>query len=189
MTKLSVIWVVSILGAFGCARGEDPPGVAREPLARQAPVVTAAAPTPAPAQPAIKPVEVVVKAPAGLAKKASKGVEPAVAGEGLVIKRLVVTNSIEHRELVTVDQLALSEEPLFAFIEVANPGETPEQIEVTFEKDGRSVGHVKLEVPAKNKRWRTWGKTRQVRQAGEWVAVVKTADGKELSRKSFVVAP
>lgn len=196
MTKLNVTWVpVLVLGVVGCARGEDPPGATREPLARQAPIVTAAAPaTPpppanAPARTESKPAALAVKPPTSLAKKPAKASEPAVAGDGLVIKRLVVTNSIAQREPAPVDRLTLSDEQLVAFLEVSNPSDSPEQIVVTFESGGRSVGHVKLEVPAKSTRWRTWGKTRQVRQSGEWVAVVRSGDGTELSRKSFAMAP
>ena len=50
-----------------------------------------------------------------------------------------------------------------------------------------TVGHVKLSVPANQPRFRTWGNTRLIRDAGHWVAVVSTADGVELGRAPFEV--
>jgi hypothetical protein len=59
---------------------------------------------------------------------------------------------------------------------------------VTFEREGKkTVGHVRLEVPAHNKRWRTWGRTRFIREPGTWNAVIRAKDGTELAKKSFEV--
>lgn len=195
MTIRSMAWVpVVALGLFGCSRSDDA-RVGKEPLARKSPVVvvTAGAPTP-PAPTATEPKAApVIKATPEPApkptKKTGNASQPALTGDALIVKRLVVTQSIEQREPAAASELTLSDEPLYAFIEVVNPTETAEHVFVTFEQAGKSVGHVKLEVPAKSSRWRTWGKTRQVKQPGEWVAVVKTEDGRELSRKSFTLQP
>ena len=58
---------------------------------------------------------------------------------------------------------------------------------ITFEQGDKSVGHIALNVPAKAKRFRTWGRTAQIKSVGEWQAVVRSQGGKELGRTTFSV--
>lgn len=115
--------------------------------------------------------------------------DPAAVGAGLTVKRLVVTRSIDNREPTEAGTLSASDEgPLMAFVEIENKADVADSVAITFEREGqKSVGHIKLEVPAKNSRWRTWGKTRQVRSPGTWIVRVRTSTGTELAAKTFVV--
>jgi hypothetical protein len=103
------------------------------------------------------------------------------------VKRLNVTHAIENREPVSAADLKLGDNPILAFVELANTSTDEQRIVVTFEHAGKSVGHVQLRVPGQSRRWRTWGQTRQIREPGEWQAVVRSEDGKELSRTTFSV--
>lgn len=193
MTKQAGFTLTALvaLTLLGCSRRDEAsPLAAREPLAKAAPVL--AAPPPAAPKPAPTALEAKSEKPLAAVEPAKKLVkstpEPTLSsGQGLAVRRLVVSRSIERREPVLADRLTVSDEPLYAFVELENDSDQADGVVITFEHEGKSVGHVKLEVPAKNKRWRTWGKTKQVRQAGDWVVVVKSADGKELARKSFRV--
>ncbi len=194
MNKRSVLAVAVglALGAVACGR-TDPTGVAREPLARANPAAPAATPAPVKAEPKsteappTQPIKAEKVEPAKRLAKAAPSSTDAPLPEGLSVKRIVITRAIEKREPVAIERLVASDEPLYAFVELANGSDAAAGVVITFEREGKSVGHVKLEVPAKNARWRTWGKTKQVRHAGEWVAVVKASDGTELGRKSFSV--
>ena len=105
----------------------------------------------------------------------------------LVLKRIVVTHEVQNREPVTTDQLTV-ERPIVTFLELANPGSDDEQVVITYEREGVApVGHVKLNVPAEQPRWRTWGQSRRVTSSGEWVAVATTSSGVELGRQKFEV--
>ncbi len=104
------------------------------------------------------------------------------------IKRLSVTTGIENREPLEMDHVELGQSPIYAFVELSNPSDEPQEVVITFENpEGPSVGHVTLTVPANQPRWRTWGRTRMVQNAGEWSAVVKTVDGDEIARQDFSV--
>ncbi len=106
------------------------------------------------------------------------------------LKRLVVTTGVEKREPVKVETLLAGEEPIFAFMELANESEEDQYVVVTFERedDLEVVGHIKLKVPAEQPRWRTWGRTHMIKDAGPWVAVVRTPEGHELAREPFDVS-
>lgn len=124
----------------------------------------------------------------GKEKEAAPTQPGASAGDvELKVKRLVVTHAIEQREPVAVEALSTAKQ-VVAFVELANAGADAGKVVITFEHEGQpSVGHIELEVPGDQPRWRTWGKTRMVKTAGEWEAVVSTADGTELAREKFVV--
>ena len=112
---------------------------------------------------------------------------PVVLGQ-LKMKRLVVTHAIEKREPVETKALRANGDPIYAFVEMENLGADEAGIVITFEHSGgREVGHVKLGIPGKQRRWRTWGRTRNIRDAGEWTAVVRSADGQEIARAPFEV--
>ena len=119
-------------------------------------------------------------------RKGDQGAAPSLPK----VKRLVVTTGVEKREPVKVDALLAGEAPIYAFMELANDSATGQQVVVTFERedDFEVVGHIKLDVPAEQPRWRTWGRTHMIKDAGPWVAVVRTPDGHELARQPFDVS-
>jgi hypothetical protein len=113
------------------------------------------------------------------------------AGGSVRMKRLVVTTQVEQREPAPTTELTAGQGPIVAFVELGNESTEDQYVIVTFEhEDGiDAVGHIKLKVPARQPRWRTWGRTRMISDAGEWVAVVRTEDGRELGRQPFAVQP
>jgi hypothetical protein len=116
--------------------------------------------------------------------------DPKLANEaGLKLKRVVVTHKIENHEPLPAADFSLGSEPVYAFVELDNSSGAARTINVMFENEDTkaTVGHVKLTVPANQPRYRTWGNTRLIRDAGHWVAVVSTADGVELGRAPFEV--
>ena len=109
--------------------------------------------------------------------------------EGLSIKRLVVTSGIDKREPVDDGGVRADGSPVYAFLEVKNDSTDDRSLIVTFEReDGTKVGKVPLKVPGKQPRWRTWGRTRQIRKAGAWHVVVRTKGGDEIGRAKFAVS-
>jgi hypothetical protein len=192
MIRRSLISFAAVVLAFaaGVACGKKSEDVSREPLARgQTTVVALPAGTPKPATTMV-PVTTAPK-PAEPKPNAASPVKKVTApASALSVKRIVVTRAIEKREPVATDTFTTGEEPVFAFLELANTSNHPAIVEVTFEHaQGKTVGHVKLEVPAHSTKWRTWGKTRFIRQAGTWNAVVRGEDGSELAKQEFEVSP
>jgi hypothetical protein len=121
---------------------------------------------------------------------AAKAVDPAAPIEaGLKVRRLVVARRIEGREPAeSGTRFTPDGGPLFAFVEMENASPDTQQIVVTFEQAGSpSLGNVKLDVPGKNARYRTWGQTRRIRNTGAWQAIVRTPSGQELARQAFEV--
>ena len=107
-----------------------------------------------------------------------------------MVKRFVVTQGVREREPVASDGALVADgKPIYAFAELANESGEESQVRITFERKGSSdrVGNVTLAVPAKSARYRTWGNTRFVREAGTWEAVLWSEDGTELSRATFEV--
>ncbi len=117
------------------------------------------------------------------------GTEQQTAAGGLSIKRLVVAGAIEQREPVTTQTIRADGKPVYAFVELRNDSDSDRNVIVTFERsDGTKVGRVPLKVPAKQRRWRTWGRTQLIRKTGDWEAVVRTKGGEEIGRVGFKVA-
>jgi len=111
-------------------------------------------------------------------------------GTGLMVKRFVVAESVRDREPVLSEgALPADGKPIYAFAELSNANAEQAQVRITFERKGSSdrVGNVTLEIPAKMSRYRTWGNTRFVREAGTWEAVLWSENGTELGRTSFDV--
>ncbi|MES1177873.1 MAG: DUF2914 domain-containing protein [Myxococcales bacterium] len=131
----------------------------------------------------------IVTAPATSASSSAKATIDEQASDGLKLKRIVVTRKIENREPVAGDDFNLGSAPVYAFVELENSAKDARNIRVLFQNEDTkaTVGHVKLTVPAAQSRFRTWGKTRMIRDAGHWVAVVSTLDGVELGRAPFQV--
>jgi hypothetical protein len=111
------------------------------------------------------------------------------AADDVRVKRLVVTHGVEDREPLSPEPLSTSSGRVVAFVELQNDSDVAETVVVTFESEtGQAVGHIELEVPAKSPRWRTWGYTRHVKEAGNWQAVVSKKGGEELTRTQFSVS-
>jgi hypothetical protein len=183
--------VVVLAFAAGVACGKKSEDLSREPLARGQTTVVGApadAPKPPPA-PSTVPVTTAPPAPVAKITTPSAPVKKITAPASAVsVKRIVVTSAIEKREPVLTDTFSTGADPVFAFLELSNTSDHPAIVEVTFEHaEGKTVGHVKLEIPAHSTKWRTWGKTRFIRQAGSWNAVVRGEDGSELAKKAFDV--
>lgn len=134
-------------------------------------------------------VPVVPSAGATGVSKAPLPSDIAVGSEGLKLKRLVVTHQIENREPLAGDEFSLGSAPVYAFLELENSAKEARTVQVMFQNldTKATVGHVKLSVPAAQGRFRTWGNTRLIRDAGHWVAVVSTTEGVELGRAPFDV--
>lgn len=175
----------------------------REEPVRQEPMQTFVRPTTAPA-PAALPAGPTAQAGAAaeVAQPGATAVEvvaadsvstapnpPAAAPKDpLQVKRLVVTDRIEDREPVADSKLRADGTQVFAFVELANLSTDAQSIEIVFEHEsGQQVGFVKLPVPKEKSRWRTWGKTEQIKKTGRWVAKVRSSEGDELMRQDFLV--
>ncbi|MFO0708394.1 MAG: hypothetical protein U0353_01070 [Sandaracinus sp.] len=113
-------------------------------------------------------------------------------GEGLRVRRLVVSTGVEDREPTGASERFERDEPrLYAFVDLANRGDATE-VEVVFEPENETreahvTGLVTLEVPAEVGRHRTWAWSRNVHAPGRWSAIVRDLEGHELARTSFVV--
>ncbi len=142
--------------------------------------------SPAPAaQPTAAADETTAKAGA---RQDSPAAKREVNSGTLRVKRLVVARKVAaHEPVDPASSFALDGTPLVAFVEMENRTLDDAHIVITFEKPGEAVGHIELGVPANQARWRTWGMTRGIKDAGDWVAVVRTSDGTELARAPFAV--
>jgi hypothetical protein len=173
-----------VLVFAGCSKA--PVEKAAPAASSQAPVVVVTAP-PVVVAPAaeVKPIESAAK-PAPVAKAKAKS-----AGRALSVKKLVVATGVERgsREpLGVAESFKQGEfEKIVAYVELENPGDESE-VQVSFDppSDAPTKGNVWLDVGT-SPRWRTWASTKGVAEKGEWTAVVKTRDGRELARESFVV--
>lgn len=109
-------------------------------------------------------------------------------GTGLRSRRLVITHAIEGHE--PVDELEVvdgSAERVYAFVDLANPGEAT-TVEVTFRHEsGLSVGRVALEIPAHSARYRTWAYSSHVEEPGNWTAIVRDREGHTVAALPFEV--
>jgi hypothetical protein len=188
----SIVALGLALSAAGCER--DASARLAEPTREQG--AAPSAPPPAPNATGAKEAvngrdadkaPITVNAPAKLRDTSFRA---ATSVEGLRVKRLVVTREVVAREPVQVDRL-VTNEPVVAFVELANNGAEEGRIAITFEYPGKNpVGHIELPVKAEQSRWRTWGRTHLVTEAGRWQAVVRSLDGTELARQEFeVVGP
>ena len=111
----------------------------------------------------------------------------ALAPDSVAVRRLVATHAVREREPIEPAEL-VSGTPIVAFVELSNEDEVDRNVVVTFEREGRpAVGHVKLQVPAKSPRFRTWARTHNVTETGVWEAVIRAEDGTELGRQPFEV--
>lgn len=104
------------------------------------------------------------------------------------VRRLVIASDVDDREPVGLEQGSV-DQPVVAFVEMRNLGAEDSKIVVTFEHEsGKKVGFIELGIPKESSRYRTWGRTHNIRDAGKWTAIVATEDGHELARESFSVS-
>jgi hypothetical protein len=115
---------------------------------------------------------------------ATSGVIPDAAP---VIKRFIIASDVAEREPIALADGKVTE-PVVAFLELGNKADAESGVVITFEHEsGRKVGFIELSVPAETSRYRTWGRTRNIQQPGEWTAIVSSKSGEELARKTFTV--
>lgn len=110
----------------------------------------------------------------------------------LRVRRLVLATGIEAREPTGVAvRFDGQQERLYAFVELANTGEAT-SVEISFEpvtpsREAQVTGLVSLEVPSGVARHRTWAWSRHVHAPGQWSAVVRDDQGRELARERFEI--
>jgi len=143
---------------------------------------------------AVQPATTAVVAPTVLSATTAPKAQPAVirsdAADDLIVKRFLVTSGVHEREPESLTgAIRVDGKPVFAFAEVQNKDGSATNVRVTFQRKGspEQVGNVTLSVPAQTQRYRTWGTTRFIREAGSWEAVLWSEDGKELARVAFEV--
>lgn len=178
----------------GCQGRESDAGVKRSALTvTQASARTfatvAAAEAAAPETPKVA-ASTTSDAPRSSAPKARSAAQPASLEGKLKVKRLVVASGVEKREPVGAASTfsAKDASKIYGFVELENPEKAEGNVFLSFEQ-GRAIepkGNVKLAVGA-SPRWRTWGFSRAVREAGSWSVVVRDEAGTELARERFEV--
>lgn len=108
---------------------------------------------------------------------------------GLSVRRLVVAHDVVDREpVVRESTFEAGRDRVFAFVEARNAGADAGAVHIYFEgPTGQRVGDIGLDVPGAQRRWRTWGYSRNVSTPGTWEAVVVDDDGHVLAREAFEV--
>lgn len=105
----------------------------------------------------------------------------------LTVHRLVVARDVKDREPVELESGTVGE-PVLAFLDLANPNQVEIPVHITFEHEsGLKVGFIELKIPAEKKRYRTWGRTQNIKKAGKWTVVIADGAGKELGRQDFTI--
>ena len=175
------------------------------PAAPAAPAQPAQAQTPSPADTAANaPSERAAEpAPRAAASLPEGGVAPpstrrfgvpteahgTAASAAVTVSRLVVAHDVVEREpVVREDAFAGGQDRVFAFVEARNLDAADGAIRIYFDgPNGQRVGDIGLEVPGAQRRWRTWGFSRNVSAPGTWEAVVVDAHGTVLASEAFEV--
>lgn len=107
------------------------------------------------------------------------------------VDRFVLAQAVQQREpLGETDVFSTEAEKIFAFVQLANPQQPPYSFKVHFEKadEAPTPYGIALEVPTAA-RFRTWAFTRIKREPGQYRAVLRTLDGREIARRDFTVVP
>jgi hypothetical protein len=104
------------------------------------------------------------------------------------IDRFVLAHGIEQREPVEESERFTGDTKIFAFVQFANPEGAPFAFRVHWEKAEAPASPygVKLKVETAA-RYRTWSWTAIPREPGEYKAVLRTLDGKEIASKPFTI--
>jgi hypothetical protein len=122
------------------------------------------------------------------APKASSDVSKKGEERSPEVRRLVIASNVDDREPVKLERGAV-DQPVVAFVEMRNLAPVDSKIVVTFEHEsGKKVGFIELAIPKESSRYRTWGRTHNIRDVGKWTAIVATEGGQELARESFSVS-
>lgn len=114
------------------------------------------------------------------------------ASDGLRVRSVVVSRGVANRLPVGQGTTfgANDGTPVYTYVEAENTGTEPATLVFSWRREGgRAVGGQRIEVPASTRRWRTWALTRNARTAGEWTAEVRTADGRLIGSRRFVIEP
>lgn len=107
------------------------------------------------------------------------------------VDRFVLAQAVQQREpLGETDVFSTEAEKIFAFVQLANPEQPPYSFKVHFERadEAPTPYGIALEVPTAA-RFRTWAFTRIKREPGQYRAVLRTLDGREIARRDFTVVP
>jgi hypothetical protein len=121
-------------------------------------------------------------------KSTPAGGSAQAAAKRLGVKRLVLAHGIDgHEPQDATGTFKSSDDRVYAFVELENPGKVGGAISVVFEPpSGPPVAEIPLTV-GETSRFRTWAFTRKARTAGEWTVVVRDAQHRVLARQTFVV--
>ncbi len=125
-------------------------------------------------------------APAALLLALAATTQPALAGDKVVVRDVVLTHNVAERMPTdSVDGFAADTDVGYAFVRISNAGE-PTQVKVVWSRNGVEQGAVPLNVGTSSG-WRTWSSTSL--QPGNWRVQVVDANGAVLSQKDFAVGP
>lgn len=106
----------------------------------------------------------------------------------LSVKRLTLAHGIEnHEPQEATTNFRASNDRVYAFVELENPGRGEDAISVVFQPpSGPALAEIVLRV-GESPRFRTWAFTRRAHDAGEWGVVIRDAGGRVLARQTFTV--
>jgi Protein of unknown function (DUF2914) len=109
-------------------------------------------------------------------------------GSKMTLKRFTFAHGVDAREPQdATTTFKTSDDRVYAFVEVDNPGKTEGQIEVVFQPPtGAALAPIPLTVGALP-RFRTWAFTRKAHEAGEWTVTIRDEGGRMLGRESFTM--
>ena len=121
-------------------------------------------------------------------KTAPGGGSASTSGKRLGVKRLVLAHGIDgHEPQDATGTFKSSDDRVYAFVELENPGKVGSAISVVFEPpSGPPVASIPLTV-GETSRFRTWAFTRKARAAGEWTVVIRDGEHRVLARQTFTV--
>ena len=121
-------------------------------------------------------------------KTTPAGGSASAAAKRLGVKRLVLAHGIDgHEPQDASGTFKSSDDRVYAFIELENPGKVGSAIAVVFEPpSGPPVAEIPLTV-GETARFRTWAFTRKARTAGEWTVVIRDDQHRVLARQTFTV--
>jgi hypothetical protein len=119
----------------------------------------------------------------------STGTTKATTAKKLAVKRLTLAHGIEnHEPQEATTSFRASDDRVYAFVELENPGRAEDAITVVFQPpSGPALAEIPLKV-GESPRFRTWAFTRRAHDAGEWGVVIRDASGRVLARQTFTVA-
>jgi len=107
--------------------------------------------------------------------------------KGLMVKKIVIAESVAEREPVNVDTVFSADiGKVFCHTVIVN-GDTSRTITHLWKYEGEAVAEVGLEIK-KSSKWRTWtSKTINKKQTGKWQVKVLNENGDVLATKCFTI--